>query len=151
MTESSNSTPHIRDKHAPLQDLISQALVRFGDYSPATTGAQTLLMLMEFANQVIDEVRSHPYWDGTHIDHYEHHTEWRAVPDTILRTGILYYYALQQGSQKAGNYGQDFIRTMNRELWYVKNGNTRVQLHVVDGGSNPKMAPATNETNGLPE
>ena len=64
-TETSNTNPHIREKHSPLESLIFQALRRYGDFSPGTLDGDVGLMFLEFANMVIDDIRMHPYAPST--------------------------------------------------------------------------------------
>ena len=57
---------------SPLETMVLQAVRRFGDFNPGTLSGDAALMFIEFANMVIDEVRMHPYWDGTELDYYQH-------------------------------------------------------------------------------
>ena len=132
MAETSDSNPHIRRVNSPLETLIMDALRRYGDFSPAGANAQTILLMLDFANSIIDEVRAHPYWDGSDIDYYTHVSDAREIPDNILRSGLAYYYAMQQGSQKMQTLGQQFIRDLNRELYYRLHGNGPLEMTVVD-------------------
>lgn len=150
MAERSDTAPNIRREYAPLDALIVRALRRMGDFSPGSVDAQLILLMVDFANQIIDEVRAHPYWTGEEVSYYEHPTDWRAIPDGIIVSGLAYHYAAQQGSQKAAGFGPQYIRDLNRGLWQRLNGNTPIQLKVVDGGSNPRNSQdlTTSETNG---
>lgn len=138
MAETSNTNPHVTDNFAPLEVMTGQAIRRFGDFSPSTLSGDAALMFIEFANMIIDEVRMHPYWDGTELNYYEHMSETRPIPDTIMISGLLFHYATQQGSEKADGYGAQFIRTISQELWRRLNGNTKIQMRVTDEGSNQK-------------
>ena len=89
MAEQSNINSHIGDKHSPLETLAMQALRRFGDFHPGTVDGDVMLMFVEFANMVIDDVRVHPYHDGTEIDYYTSSTDVRKVPDPIIIQGLL--------------------------------------------------------------
>jgi len=134
VSERSDSNPQLRTGVTELAKLCSDALREFGDFSPGSVRGDTGLMLLGFANNVIDEVRAHPYWPGTRLDYYEQANDKRLIPDNIIRAGIKFFYADQQGSAKAGTYGQSFLRTMNRELWYQLNGNTKIQMIPRDSG-----------------
>lgn len=139
MAENSNTNPHKADKYSPLETMTMQAVRRFGDFSPGTMSGDAALMFIEFANMVIDEVRMHPYWDtATELDYYEHVAEIRPIPDPIMVAGLLYHYATQQASEKAEQYGALFIRAISRELWRLKNGNTPIQMRVMDNGTNKR-------------
>ena len=58
--QSSDSNPHIKDDFSPLETLIFQALRRYGEYAPGSVDGETVLMMIEFANLVIEDVRRHP-------------------------------------------------------------------------------------------
>lgn len=142
-TQRSDSNPQLRRGVTELGKLCAEALREFGDFSPGSVNGDVGLMLLGFANKVLDEIRAHPYWPGTRLDYYEHPTDRRPVPDNIIKAGLKYFYADQQGSGKAGGLGQDFLRTMNRELWYQLNGNTPIQMRPMDSSIRQ------NPTNGL--
>lgn len=154
MAETSNTNPHIRTKHSPLRTLAMQALRRFGDFSPSTVDGDVLLMFIEFANIIIDEVRQHPYSPRTtttttvngqkvtttsanDVNYYTSADEVREIDDQIIVAGLLAHYALQQGSEKIQIYMPNYHRTMNQQLWNALNGNTQIRLRVVDDGTNP--------------
>lgn len=128
----SDTNPQLRRGTTELGKLCAEALREFGDFSPGSVNGDVGLMLLGFANNVIDEVRAHPYWPGERLDYYEHPTDNRQVPDNIVKAGVKYFYADQQGSSKTGPLGQAFIRTLNRELWYQLNGNTKIQVRPMD-------------------
>lgn len=134
----SNTNPQIRENYSPLNTLAMQAIRRFGDFHPGTTDGDVMLMFLEFANQIIDEIRMHPYHDGKEIDYYQTPTDVRAIPDPIIISGLLYHYALQQGSDKLQIYMPTFHRTLNQLLWQKRNGNTKIQMRVVDDGTNDR-------------
>ena len=154
MAETSNTNPHIRTKYSPLRTLAMQALRRFGDFSPSTVDGDVLLMFIEFANIIIDEVRQHPYAPRTtttttvngqkvtttsanDVNYYTSADEVREIDDQIIVAGLLAQYALQQGSEKIQIYMPNYHRTMNQQLWNALNGNTQIRLRVVDDGTNP--------------
>jgi hypothetical protein len=147
----SNTNPHIRDKYSPLNTLAMQALRRFGDFSPGTVDGEVMLMFIEFGNMVIDDIRSHPYWDGNEIDYYASQTDAREIPDIVVVNGLLNQYAQQQGSEKMQMYMPTYYTTLNRELWQVLNGNTKIRARIVDGGTNKRNVDGqkTNVLNGL--
>jgi len=147
--EDSTSNPHITDEYSPLETMIMQAVRRFGDFSPGTMSGDAALMFIEFANMVLDEVRMHPYWDGTELDYYQHLSDVRQVPDVIMVSGLLYHYASQQGSEKAQQYAAAFIRTISQQLWRRLNGNTAIEMRVTDNGTNRRnFTGQTSKYNG---
>ena len=167
MAETSNTNPHIRTRYSPLRTLAMQALRRFGDFSPSTVDGDVLLMFIEFANIIIDDIRQHPYSPRTSIvttvngqkitttsandvDYYTSADEVREIDDQIIVAGLLAQYALQQGSEKIQIYQPNYHRTMNQQLWNALNGNTQIRLRVVDDGTNPSNVNKlkTNVING---
>lgn len=146
----SNTNPQIRENYSPLETLAMQALRRYGDFHPGTVDGDVMLMFMEFANLIIDEIRMHPYHDGTDLDYYQSPTDVREIPDIVIVSGLLYHYAVQQGSDKMQFYMPNFNRTLNQQLWQKRNGNTKIQMRIVDDGTNPRNrnGGTTNEDNG---
>tara|TARA_B100000131_G_scaffold66632_1_gene62904 strand:- start:2350 stop:2829 length:480 start_codon:yes stop_codon:yes gene_type:complete len=146
----SNTNPHIRDKHSPLSVLAMQALRRYGDFNPGTVDGDVLLMFIEFANTIIDEIRQHPYHDGTDINYYESAEEFRDIPDPVIVAGLIFQYALQQGSDKTQMYMPVYNRVLNQHLWNKLNGNTKIRMRVVDDGTNKrnKNNTKTSQYNG---
>jgi hypothetical protein len=72
----SNSNPHIRDVYSPLQKLSMQALRRYGEFAPESVDGNVLLMFIDFANEIIEDVRVHPYFsDNYEIEYYTHMTD----------------------------------------------------------------------------
>ena len=117
--------PHIRSDYSPLEELIMQALRRHGEFSPSTVDGDVSLMMMEFANEVLEEINSHPYWTGAMLKPYISIQEARDVPDNILVLGMLFHYAVQQHSSKAEMASEKFFRTMNQTLYRDKHGTER--------------------------
>jgi len=146
----SNTNPHIKENFSPLNTLAMQAIRRFGDFHPGTIDGDVMLMFLEFANMVIDEIRMHPYHDGTEIDYYQTPTDIREIPDPIIISGLLYHYAVQQGSEKIQIYMPTYHSTLNQLLWHKLNGNTKISLTTVDDGTNKRNANGgkTNKNNG---
>jgi hypothetical protein len=148
----SNVNPHIRDEYSPLETLAMQALRRYGDFAPGTVDGDVILMFIEFANMVIDDIRMHPYWEGDDPPYYTSQSETRQIPDPVIIAGLLFHYAAQQQSSKIQSYAPNYFRTLNQQLWRLKNGNTKLRGMVVDGGSNPSYnIKETDPNNGLTE
>lgn len=134
--------PHISEPNSDLQSLAMQALRRYGDFVPASADGEVVLMFLEFANEVVDEVRAHPYWVEAYdlgkvkpLDYYTAVTDQRPIPDIIVVLGLLYHYAVQQGSPKAQTYMANYARKMSQLLWGVLSGHGKIEMEVVDGGS----------------
>ena len=151
MTANQGTSPHIRDEYTPLQDIVTRMLRRYGDFSVSAIDGDTLIMFLDLANQVIEEINDHPYWDYEPLDYYNHPTEARPVPDLIMQNGLLFHYSLQQASPKIKIYSKVYYRTLNTLLWRKLNGGKTSQplrFRVVDGGSNKKHSPATSPLTG---
>ena len=114
--------PQIRDLNSPLEELIMQALRRHGEFTPSTVDGDVSLMMMEFANEVLEEINSHPYFTGTELKPYVSIQEAREVPDNIIVLGMLFHYAVQQHSSKSQMAGEKYFRTMNQKLYVMKHG-----------------------------
>ena len=131
----SASNPHLGEPYSSLQTLAMQALRRYGDMHPGTVDGEVIMMFIEFANLVLEDLRSHPYFDNLEVDYYTHPTEHRNVPDQIMVAGLLYNYAVQQQSNKVEAYGPMYFRTMNRVLYKRKYGNSKIEISPHDRGS----------------
>tara|TARA_B100000949_G_scaffold54965_2_gene48420 strand:+ start:7264 stop:7863 length:600 start_codon:yes stop_codon:yes gene_type:complete len=147
----STQNPHIRQGHSPLETLALQALRQFGDFSPGTTDGAVLSMFIEFANYIVDDIRQHTYYTGYPVlDYYESVHDARPINDSIIRCGLLYHYAIQQGSDKMQIYAPMYHQQLNRHLWNELNGNTKIRLRIVDDGTNKRnFSDKTSTYNGL--
>lgn len=142
MAEDRILNPHIPGTYSPLESLTMSALRRFGDFHPSSSDGDVMLMFLEFGNQTLDEVRNHPYWDGTELDYYRHPQDIREVNDNIIIQGLLMQYAIQQGSANVQIYAPAYYQILNKELWDLLNrkdtvnggggGNTAIKLRRVD-------------------
>jgi hypothetical protein len=132
---STNAAPHITDEYSDLQTLAHQAIRAYGDQSPESADASLMLLMLLFANQIVEDVNRHPYTD-TQVQYYKALTDRRSIPDMIVIMGLIAKYALQQGSERAQVSLFNYYSTLNSVLWNRKNGNGKISLTVVDGGSN---------------
>ncbi len=141
--------PHIKDGYAPLNELITRAIRRFGDFSPASVNGDVQNMFIEFANQIVESYRQHPYYDGREVSYYVSATDSQPIPDPIMLAGLIALYSFQQMSEKTPGYQALYYQTMNGIMWNELNGNTAIQIRPTDGGSNKMYSPKTNVINGL--
>lgn len=130
----SSSNPHLIEPYSSLEMLSFQALRRYGDMHPGSVDGEVKLMFVEFANLVIEELRSHPYWSAPDIDYYTHPSETRPIPDAIMVAGLLYHYAMQQQSNKIEVYAPLYFKTTNRVLFSRKYGSGPIEMSPVDRG-----------------
>lgn len=147
----SEVTPHIKDGHAPLAELINRALRRFGEFNPSTIDADLSLMMLEFANQVIEDTRAHPYWQGGRVPYYTSIHESRPIPDEIMISGLLVYYSGQQHSSKTELYLPLYTQRLNTVLWERMNGNAPIELTAPDGGTSSWNRKHTRRNKGRRE
>ena len=126
--------------NSPLEDLVRSALVRAGNFSPSRIDGEVMMMMIELANRVIDEIRKNPYWEGGDIDYFNDPTECRAIPDMVMIDGLTAHYLLQQGSDKAMVFLQMYQTNLFDTLHYLSNGNKAYTFKVKDGGSNKRYS-----------
>lgn len=125
-----------REKFTPLESLVRSALVRAGNFSPSRVDGEVMMLMIELANRVVEDVRQHPYWEGGDIDYYQDITERRPIPDLIMIDGLTAHYFIQQGSEKAMVFLQLYQAQMANILHERSYGNKEYTRKIVDGGSN---------------
>tara|TARA_R110002074_G_scaffold1752_1_gene10345 strand:+ start:3383 stop:3913 length:531 start_codon:yes stop_codon:yes gene_type:complete len=135
---SSNSS-NLEEPFSSLETLSRQILRRYGDMHPGTVDGDVILMFIEFANFIIEDLRAHPYWDSRDIDYYKHPEEVREIPDIVISAGLLFFYSEQQNSKKADTYGARYYRTMNSVLYNRKYGHQKIEMQAVDRGDQTKV------------
>lgn len=129
-----------RKDYSPLEDLVRSALVRAGNFSPSRIDGEVMMMMIELANRVVEDVRKHPYWEGGEIDYYNDPTESRPIPDLVMIDGLTSHYLIQQGSEKAIMFLQMYQATMTDILLTRIDSNKRYFAKIMDGGSNPRYS-----------
>jgi hypothetical protein len=134
----SANNPHLGEPYSSLETLTIQALRRYGDMHPGTVDGEVMMMFIEFANLVIEDLRGHPYWENPEIDYYTHPSEWRSIPDNIVVSGLLYHYSVQQQSSKIEAYGPMYFKMMNRILYQRKYGSGKIEMSPYDKGQPPR-------------
>jgi len=125
-----------KEKFTPLESLVRSALVRAGNFSPSRVDGEVMMLMIELANRVVEDVRQHPYWEGGDVDYYQDITERRPIPDMIVIDGLTAHYFIQQGSEKAMMFLQLYQANMANILHERAYGNKAYTRKVVDGGSN---------------
>lgn len=127
-----------KNKYSPLEDLVRSALTRAGNYSPSRIDGEVMMMFIELANRVVEEVRRHPYWTHGDIDYYNDPTEWRPINDLIMIDGLTAHYFIQQGSEKAMVFLQLYQANLTDTLLERDIGNKKLEINIKDGGSNKR-------------
>ena len=126
----------VRASYSPLENLIRSALVRAGNFSPARVDGEVMMMMLELANRVIEDVRRHPYWTGGDINYYTHQSESRSIPDLIMIDGLTAHYMIQQGSEKSA-LAMRMYQSNTTDIFYERSyGNAALCIEIRDGGSN---------------
>ena len=125
-----------RGDHSPLENLVRSALVRAGNFSPSRVDGEVMMLMIELANRVIEDLRQHPYYSGEDIDYYNDITEIRPIPDMVMIDGLTAHYFIQQGSDKDMIFLQLYQANMANLLHERSYGNKKYEMKIVDGGSN---------------
>jgi hypothetical protein len=126
----------IVDGNSPLETLALRVLRRYGEGSPSTLDADTMLMFVDYGNMVLDDMMAHPYWEkGVSLPYYQHQQQVRSVPDQLLMAGLLAKYAIDKASSKAPRYEADYYMRLNQVLARVKFGvGAQFEMQAVDYG-----------------
>jgi hypothetical protein len=134
MAETSVQKPFAagREKFSPLEDLVRSALVRAGNFSPSRIDGEVMMMMIELANRVVEDVRKHPYWNGGDLDYYNDPTEFRAIPDMIMIDGLTAHYLIQQGSEKAVMFLQLYQALMTDILLTRQDSNKTYSIKPIE-------------------
>jgi hypothetical protein len=118
-----------------LESLALRAVRRFGDMSASTVSGEALIMFIDFANEVIDDMRKSPYWQaGTSLPYYVHLQEFRPIPDHVMAAGLLAKFAEQQGSRNTQRYDARYYDLLNTHMMFIAigDGSTVHELKAVD-------------------
>jgi hypothetical protein len=134
MAEASVQKPFAagREKFSPLEDLVRSSLVRAGNFSPSRIDGEVMMMMIELANRVVEDIRKHPYWNGGNLDYYNDPTEFRAIPDMIMIDGLVAHYLIQQGSEKAIMFLQLYQALMTDILLTRQDANKTYSIKPVE-------------------
>lgn len=125
-------------ENTPLEDLVRSALTRAGNFSPSRIDGEVMMMMIELANRIVEEIRRNPYWAGGDIDYYNDPTECRPIPDMIMIDGLTAHYLIQQGSDKAMVFLQMYQANLTDTLHNRTHGNKGYAVNIKDGGSNKR-------------
>ncbi len=134
-----SASPHIRAGNSPLDSLIEDALFKFGVFAPSTIDGDLNQLMLAFANEVLDEIEEHPYWDEPPVPHYVSIHDARPVEDTIIVHGLLAKYAIHQRSNSAQIYWPQYQQRMSARLWQKISGGGKIELrpHGKQEGTSP--------------
>lgn len=128
----SSQFPNIRPDYAPLDSLINMAFQRFGNMSPDTIDGQVRMMMLGYANRIVEDIRIHPYSSIPDLDYYHSLTDWRPIADEIMISGLMFYYSLWMDSAKMPAARTLYYSTMNSILFQRKYGAGKIEMNTVD-------------------
>lgn len=128
----SAQAPNISQPYADLDDMITKAIQRFGNMSAQTVQGDVRLMMVGYANVIIEELRAHPYFSIPDLDYYISLNDKRPIPDEIMIAGLTYYYADWNDSNKAAKFGRAYYKNMNTILYQRKFGTGKIEMNTVD-------------------
>lgn len=133
--------PHVTSggTYSPLDELMSQALQRYGDFSARRVTPEVIIMMIGFANEIIELVNNHPYWTGSQLTYYEHQSDKRSIPDIIVVRGLLAAFAEQQVSNKYPNAWQKYLQWLNTILYNRKYGGPTTHTLMVVENTDPRL------------
>lgn len=127
-------SPHISDGlTSPLSVLAHRMLRRYGEWNASTVDAETQSLCIDLANEIIDDVRGHPYWNNfPELEYYISSEDIRPIPDAVMIAGLLAKFAVNQGSNKWEKYENDYYQKLNQHLYYgATGGSIPLNLQVV--------------------
>lgn len=136
-----------QDNYAPLIDLVATAERRRGQMTAARLTGDQVLLYLEYANEIVEDVRSHRYWTilvnkslaPAVLAYYTDLNEKRAIPDGIMIAGLRAYAAEQAGSKKAKALFDVYRARMSMILYQrIHGGVPKEYIRPMDGGSNPR-------------
>lgn len=119
------SSIHLVDgeESSTLETLALLALRRFGEMSASSVEGDALGLFVLYANEVIDDIRTHPYTPtGYVLSYFKHLSERRPIPDHILVSGLLACYARDQKSKAADGYKAEYLLKLNQAMAFSRFG-----------------------------
>lgn len=128
-TRQSALHPHILDPHAPLQALTFDAIREYGEMNPGSMEGDVAPLFVGFANKIIEDMRSHPYFEMPDLDYYKDINESRPIPDILVKIGLQYYYALQQSSEKVKLKAPEYFSRLNTVMYNRRYGNGPIEIN----------------------
>lgn len=137
MSVQTTASPHTTAgaEFSSLDRLAFLALREFGHNSAGQVSGEVMSECIFCANQALEDIMGHPYWDDGEVAYYISQDERRPIPDPIMVFGIAAYLAQQQSSQKLQMLWQKYTNIMNKILLRKKYGvNPDFHMSVLDKG-----------------
>jgi hypothetical protein len=120
--------------YSEMKLVVANAMNLWGVSHAAVLDGTASHMFLLFANAVIEDINSHPYWENNpQLDYIQSLTEACPIPDLIMVYGLLAHYAAQQRNAEGIQlYKPQYDRMLNQMLWNRLNGNTPIEVRPVD-------------------
>lgn len=134
----SSQFPNLADPYSPLDSLITEAILRFGNMAPETVDGNVRLMLLRYANSIIEDIRAHPYGSLPDLDYYTSLSETRPIPDEIMISGLAFHYAKWNKSKETKIFFTEYQKTIGQILYQRKFGMGKIQMNTVDKEEAPE-------------
>lgn len=128
----SSLSPHIIGPYSPLETLIENAFIDYGNMSVDTLDGTLKRMMLRWANRIVEHMRIHPYFSIPDLDYYTSLQDTRPIPDMIVELGILYHYAKWSKSTTAGAAMVEYMNMASQILYQRKYGKGKIQMNTVD-------------------
>lgn len=130
-----NLSPHLTDgSNSSLSYLSGRAIAQSGEMSQSTTEGDVSLLMLDWANEIVDDIRSHPYYDNVPVlGYYTSLEDKRPIADTLMISGLLAKYMVWLGSKKAPEKEARYFARLNQQMYYAATGGSiALELQVVD-------------------
>lgn len=134
MAEQQNPQTLPGGPYSEMKLVVANAMNLWGvSHASVLDGTASHIFLL-FANAVIEDVNSHPYWENNpQLDYIQSLTEACPIPDLIMVYGLLAHYAAQQRNADGIQlFKPQYDRALNQMLWNRLNGNTPIEVRPVD-------------------
>ena len=128
----SSQFPNSQDPYSPLELLINDAIQRYGNMSSETIEGSTRMMMLRYANKIVEDVRAHPYTSLPALDYYVSISESRPIPDEIVISGLEYHYAKWMRFVGWETQKMEYHKTMNGILYQRKYGSGQPKMSTTD-------------------
>lgn len=133
MASDNTLSPEITDDYSDLATLGARTMRRAGEFAPGSIDGDMSIMLIDFANEIVEELRIHPYWPkDVRLRYYQSLTDRRPIPDLIVTNGLLAKYFLQQGDKRTDAAMSTYARMANTILYDRMFGVQDLELQAVD-------------------
>ena len=133
----SAQNPNISVPYSPLETLIEDAYLRFGNMTIDTIDPGVKMVLHRYSNKIVERIRIHPYSTLPDLDYYTSLQDTRPIPDEIMISGLAYHYAAWMKSDRAKELYADYVEATNQILYQRKFGSGRLQMNTVDKDTTP--------------